>query len=308
MDGRACPISTRLSRNSATFAGAARGYAPRVVRRPLVLMALAAGSAVVAAVVWITAFAVPGGSRIDTAVLFAFFSTATPSLEPRIRGVAVLADVLPFAVIGGVLTAIALARRRPATAVLVPVILFAANMATQLLKPGLAGAWITGLVGIDRGTYPASWPSGHATAAMSLALCAVLVAGPRARGLAAMLGAGYAVAVGYALVALGRHLPSDVLGGYLVAATFVLAGVAALGVLVGRRREPAVGPHGTRAAVAAPALGGLAVVALAAVAVLAWGPDPVRLAVQHGPALATGAGIAALGVAVTAALVAVLRH
>jgi membrane-associated phospholipid phosphatase len=40
------------------------------------------------------------------------------------------------------------------------------------------------------------------------------------RALTALLGAGYAIAVGYALVALGWHLPSDVLGGFLVAATF----------------------------------------------------------------------------------------
>jgi len=144
---------------------------------------------------------------------------------------------------------------------------------------------------------------------MSLALCAVLVAGPRARVLAAMLGAGYAVAVGYALVALGQHLPSDVIGGYLVAATFVLAGVAALDLLAARRRQdPVAGPHATRAAVAVPALGTLAVVAVAGVAVLARGPDPLRLAAQHGPALVVGAGIAVLGVALTAGLVVVLRR
>jgi len=87
-----------------------------VVRRPLFLLALAAGSAVAAALVWITAFAVPGGSRLDTAELRAFFSVATDPLEPRIRGVAALADPLPFAVMGAVLAGIALARpgrRRP---------------------------------------------------------------------------------------------------------------------------------------------------------------------------------------------------
>ena len=72
---------------------------------------------------------------------------------------------------------------------------------------------------------------------MSLALCCVLVVGPQLRALAALLGAGYAIAVGYALVALGWHLPSDVLGGFLVAATFTLLGAAALAALEARRPE-----------------------------------------------------------------------
>ena len=69
---------------------------------------------------------------------------------------------------------------------------------------------------------------------MSLALCLVLVVGPRLRPLAALAGAGYAIAVGYSLVVLGYHLPSDVLGGFLMAATFTLLGAAALAALEAR--------------------------------------------------------------------------
>ena len=108
-------------------------------------------------------------------------------------------------------------------AVVVPAILLGANVTTQLLKPALADPRAASTCTASRSIYPGSWPSGHSTASMSLALCCVLVVGPRLRPLAALLGAGYAIAVGYALVALGYHLPSDVLGGYLVAATFTLS-------------------------------------------------------------------------------------
>ena len=69
---------------------------------------------------------------------------------------------------------------------------------------------------------------------MSLALCLVLVVGPRLRPPVALLGADYAIAVGYALVVLGWHLPSDVVAGDLVAATFTLLGTAGLAALEAR--------------------------------------------------------------------------
>jgi membrane-associated phospholipid phosphatase len=85
----------------------------------------------------------------------------------------------------------------------------------------------------------ASWPSGHATAAMSFALCAVLAAPARWRPLVAAIGAAFAVAVCYSFLALAWHYPSDVLGGFLVATTWTLLAVAAL--LAMPQRQPAVG-------------------------------------------------------------------
>jgi hypothetical protein len=63
---------------------------------------------------------------------------------------------------------------------------------------------------------------------MTLALCAVLVAPPALRAAAAVLGGGFAVAVGYALLVLGWHYPSDVLGGFLVAGLWASLAVAVL--------------------------------------------------------------------------------
>jgi hypothetical protein len=63
---------------------------------------------------------------------------------------------------------------------------------------------------------------------MALALCAILVAAPRFRPYVAALGAVFAIAVCYAFLTLGWHYPSDVLGGYLVAAAWSGVAVAAL--------------------------------------------------------------------------------
>jgi membrane-associated phospholipid phosphatase len=80
----------------------------------------------------------------------------------------------------------------------------------------------------DNWVKAASWPSGHATAAMALALCAVLVAPRRLRPTVAALGAMFVAGVGLSLLILAWHLPSDVLGGYLVGMLWVALAVAGL--------------------------------------------------------------------------------
>ena len=60
------------------------------------------------------------------------------------------------------------------------------------------------------------------TAAMTLALALVLVAPRSYRPLAALVGAPFAIAMGLSVVLMGWHLPSDVFGGYLLAAAWCL--------------------------------------------------------------------------------------
>src|SRR5581483_2369613 len=60
----------------------------------------------------------------------------------------------------------------------------------------------------------------------------------RLRPAAAALGASLAIAVGYSVVAGGLHYPSDVLGGFLMAATWTLAVVA--GLLAAEQRRPVI--------------------------------------------------------------------
>ncbi|MDQ3676683.1 MAG: phosphatase PAP2 family protein [Actinomycetota bacterium] len=279
------------------------------------LLALAVASAIGALVVWLAAFAVPSGQRLDAAALEAFAVAAAPPLRPSITGVAGLAGPASLAIGALALVVVALLRRRWLMAAVVPVILLGANVVTQLLKPGLAHPRIVELSGIE-GPYPASWPSGHSTVAMSLALCAVLVVGPRLRPLAALAGAGYAVAVGYSLIAMGWHLPSDVIGGFLIASTFTLLGAAALSVL--EARQPVTAPRASRVDARAPdttdrplmlgAFVAAATAVLCALAVLARHPGASAYATEHPSALLAAAGVAVLGLALTAALTLALRR
>jgi len=277
-------------------------------RHPLVLLMLAVVSACGALVVWFAAFHVAGLRTLDAVAMQTFTGVARAPLEPSIRGVARFADPEWFAAGGALLTAVALLRRRWLMAAVAPAILLGANATTQLLKPALADPRMLDVHGVQT-IYHGSWPSGHATASMSIALCLVLVVGPRLRPLAAVIGAGYAIAVGYALVALGYHLPSDVLGGYLVAATFTLLGAALLATLEARAPARAARER-VRVAISVPALaaGVMLLLACAAVVVVLRAPGMTLTALQHPSAIAAAAGIAALGLTLTAGLALVLRR
>ena len=104
------------------------------------------------------------------------------------------------------LMTVALWRGRPRIALAVAIVMGMAPLTAEPLKPLLAHphARIYG----DEITA-ASWPSGHASAATALVMCAVLVAPHRLRPTVALLGAMFAAAVGCSLVLLAWHLPSE---------------------------------------------------------------------------------------------------
>jgi membrane-associated phospholipid phosphatase len=177
--------------------------------------------------------------------LLAFKSSLARSVDAesltgfnRLAGHPLLADLadriasgatLPvYAGAGAVLAAIAFARRRRRLAVAVPLALVAASVSTAVLKDLLShprpSHWLTAADQIPAG----SWPSGHATAAMMLALCALVVAAPRFRPLVACIGGVVAIGVGYTTLILAWHFPSDVVGGLLVAGMWVWVMLAAL--------------------------------------------------------------------------------
>jgi hypothetical protein len=156
----------------------------------------------------------------------------------------------------------------------------------------------------------ASWPSGHSTAAMTMALCAVLAAPPRLRPTVGALGGAFAIAVAYAILTLGWHFPSDVLGGYLVSGTYVLVAVAA--VAAADRRRPS--RHGaepvTQPADAIPALGVAVVLAGAAGGValaLARPHALVEYATAHTTFVAGALAIAVLAVVLSGVMAAGFR-
>ena len=189
-------------------------------------------------------------------------------------------------------------------------ILLGANVTTQLLKPLLA-VHRPGLVeGLPSPPAGSSWPSGHATAAMALALCCVLAAPGRLRPFVAALGAAFAVAVSYSFLTLEWHYPSDVFGGFLVAAIWTLLGVAAVSAADARRARSgeAVAQRLTvREALGPPAAALIGAVLLAGLVVLARPSEVVAYARLHEAFVLGAVAIAATGLAFATGLLLALR-
>lgn len=128
-----------------------------------------------------------------------------------------------FTIWGVALVLVALARERARVALAIAVVMALAPLSSELLKPLLAHPHLS-VGGAHIG--PSSWPSGHATAATALAASVVLVTPRRWRALAIASGVVFVLAVGFSLLVREWHLPSDVLGGYLMGSLWAALAVA----------------------------------------------------------------------------------
>jgi membrane-associated phospholipid phosphatase len=154
-----------------------------------------------------------------------------------------------------------------------------------------------------------SFPSGHATAAMSLALAAVLVVPSRWRPLTAFAAGSFALAVCLALVIQEWHFPSDVVGGSLVVGlvtTLVLAGLAVTEGESPRLAETSASRL-RRAALVAVQIGLLGLT-VAAGMLLATHPNAFTSWVSANPSAAVAAiGIAVVSLGIVSAVTAELE-
>ncbi len=202
------------------------------VKAPAVA-ALACAAAFV--VLLLLAYAVAPFPHFDVLALNGFESLRGPVATPTLEFISHTADPLPL---GGFLlglAAIGLMTGRRRQLAVAAFAVAGANVTAQILKVALAHPRarpeFANLLG------DAAFPSGHATAAMSMALAAVMVAKHRWRPLVGIAGCAYAMSVVVAILVLGWHYPSDVLGGLLVAAGFAFGAVAASRALAGRDTE-----------------------------------------------------------------------
>lgn len=125
---------------------------------------------------------------------------------------------------------IAFLRRRWSLALVAAAVLIGANATTRVLK-----VWVLDRPDHGYGPDLNTLPSGHTTAAASVAAAVLLVVPPLARPWVAVLGAGYAGATGVSTLIGQWHRPSDV-----VAALFVVLAWAALGCAVLAPADPTV--------------------------------------------------------------------
>jgi membrane-associated phospholipid phosphatase len=204
-------------------------------RAQIALIGAGAGVVLLALTWWVSHYTAIG-EHADVSILRGFADLTRPRVDRLATFIAGLCNPNRYVFLAAVPVGVALIRRRPRVAVMLALVLLCANETTQLLKPLLAAPRIPGPWGP---TFNASWPSGHATAAMSLALCAVIAAPARRRPMVAAGMATFAIAVSYSFLVLIWHYPSDVLGGFLVAGTWTLAGVASLSIIEARRTQGA---------------------------------------------------------------------
>lgn len=267
---------------------------------------------VLLALTWYVAHYVGFARHADVAILSGFVQLGRPRLDRLTTFVADLCNPHEYVFLAVIPVIMALVRRRPHVAVMISIVLLAANETTQLLKPLLAApretVWWNP---IDL----ASWPSGHATASMTLALMTVISAPARRRPAVAAAAAAFTIAVCYSFLELGWHYPSDVFGGYLVAGTWTLLGIAGLWIYQARRhgmtperirRRPAA--FSIREALAPTAA--LLLAAACAVALIALArPAPVlAYAREHTAFLIGASAIGAAGLMLASGLALMLRR
>jgi membrane-associated phospholipid phosphatase len=169
------------------------------------------------------------GQLVDTAAL-----DANTIGERHIEGLvdAVLGTVTVLSVVAAMVAIgfFAVLRGRVALAGAATLLVVGANLTSQLLKHLLVRPDYG--VDLERAVAGNSLPSGHTTVAASMAAALVLVLPPQLRGLAALLGAGYAAAVGVATISADWHRPSDSVTALLIVGAW--AAVAGLVLASGR--------------------------------------------------------------------------
>ncbi|NMR19790.1 phosphatase PAP2 family protein [Cellulomonas fimi] len=177
------------------------------------------------------------GQRVDQAVFEgarygqnALWRVAEPVLE--VVSVPFIALVLVAAVL------IAVVRRRWGLAAQVVLLMGGANLTTQVLKKFVLDRPDLGVTSV----YPNALPSGHTTAAASVAAAFLFVVPPRARPWAAVLGAAYTAATGVSTLVGNWHRPSDAVAAILVVLAW--SGVACALAATSRRRPVAASVRG----------------------------------------------------------------
>jgi membrane-associated phospholipid phosphatase len=282
-------------------------------RRARIALIGAGGLSLLLLATWYAAFHIGFVERVDASIYNGFSGLVwRPHVRSAANLIANLCDPRPYIVLALVPLVVAIVRQRGTLAVTIGVILLGANATTHVLKPLLASPRPSWLINNPSLFTGGSWPSGHATASMALALCVVLASPSRLRPYAAALGAGFAVAVCYSFLTLGWHYPSDVLGGFLVATIWTLLAVAGLDTYEAReRRAPSRERSATLAttqALTPPAAALFTALLIAGLVFLARPSAVLGYAADHRSFVAGAAMIGAMALALSTGVMMALRR
>jgi len=199
---------------------------PRASRHLLAPMAVAALATLAVPALYQVAVRTTLGQQIDTIVMRGadvHHAQVTEVLERTLNNTSLASLVLVclFAAVFGVV------RRRLDLALGAALLVIGANLTTQLIKTQVPRP------DLDGSAMPNSFPSGHTTAAASVAFAVILVLPQALRGMVALVGFTYVAVIAVATVWAEWHRPSDT-----VAALLVTLAWGAFAVLVIRLLKP----------------------------------------------------------------------
>ncbi len=271
-----------LERDSEAYAGGRTTWRLAVV---------GIGATVVAGLVYFGTVGTRGGQLVGALII-----GGRPASSTTVAGAEeVLATLSRSTLAVGtiIVIAIALAQRRPRLAVAATLAIVGANVSTQLLKTFILDR--TDLLGGMFYPLPNSFPSGHATAAASIAVAALLVLPPLLRAPTVIASAVIVAIVGVSTMVAGWHRMGDAIGGVFVATAWG-AGLGSL--LAWRRGVESVGRRTTRIgrlASTVPIIIGAAILALGGLAYVIAAIDPldvlILLAERGGSPALFGVGV-----------------
>jgi membrane-associated phospholipid phosphatase len=202
----------------------------RLARCRRALTALALGSMALFVVVYFVGVRTRWGQRLDATALSGrhlLLSRRAIHVAREVHGTISVASIV---LLGGAIVLFAVARRRPRLAIGAAVLIAGSLLTSEALKHTLTRP----ALGIVQPLHEkATYPSGHTTIAMALAVSAMLVAPRRHRALVAVVGIAFAATVGCSLLVTASHRPSDMIG-----AAFVVTAWAAGVARVLLRRDP----------------------------------------------------------------------
>jgi membrane-associated phospholipid phosphatase len=195
----------------------------RSVKAPIAAWLACAVALVLLALV---AYGVNSAQHLDGTLLARLMASNGSRQEAVANVIAHLGDPLPLLVLLALACGIALWRGRPVDAAAAVTVVAGSNLTTQVLKVLLSHPRYQSVLGPHQ-LGPVAFPSGHATAAASIAIAFLFVVPRAAQPLTALVGACFVAAVGISVLVLEWHYPSDVLGGILVASGWGFAVLAA---------------------------------------------------------------------------------
>lgn len=249
-------------------------------------------------------------AHADAVALHGLTTLDTPSVEPVAADIALSMNPAPMLTMLAVLCVVGLVIGRGRQVGVAFLAVAGANITAQLLKSSLAHVRFDSVLGSDQ-IDAAALPSGHATAVMSIALAAVLIAPRAARPVtAAFLGA-YTCAVCFSVLILGWHFPSDMLAGMLIATGFGCLSLVALRLGEEHEGAPSRGDRWGGTAFEEWAAGAIAVTLLVAVAVgvaIARAGPIADYARENTAAAATAALVLAVGASLLMGFAALARE